>query len=208
MKSTYLLLSFIFIISSFQTISAQIKIKSGLVLSGGISWLNLDRSTDVPTFDGYPLFGMTNPNKKISGQAGYQFQIDLPYKLQVETGIFGQAKFLTVNYSSKEQGANESEYNVFGASAQGVLNYKIIKGLKLGLGIEPTLYWGNMYNNHSKNSDGSKFDCPLLIRAGYDLKKIGFAITYKNGFTNLYKNPYVYKAKDRDLLFSIFIPFH
>lgn len=206
MKSTYLLLSFILFISSFQTISAQIK--SGIVLSGGVSWFNLDRSTDIATNNGIAFYGITDPSKKISGQAGYQFQINLPYKLQVETGVFCQAKLLTVNYSSIEHGATENEYAVYGTSVQGILNYKIVKGLKLGLGIEPTVYWGDMYNNHSKNSDGSKFDCPLLIRAGYDLKKIGFAITYKNGFTNLYKNPYVYKAKDRDLLFSIFIPFH
>lgn len=206
MTLTNLLLSLFFIFLPVISLSAQIK--TGIVLSGGASWFKLNRTTDVIMNNGFPIYGIAEPGKKISGQAGYQFQIELPNKLQIETGLYCQAKLLTLNYCSAETGGVENEYYVFGGSAQGILNYKIFKGLKLGLGFEPTIYWGDMYNDHSKNIGGSKFDCPLLLRAGYDLKRIGFAVTYKNGFTNLYKNPYVYKAKDRDLLFSIFIPLH
>ncbi len=56
------------------------------------------------------------------------------------------------------------------------VNYKIVKGLYAGLGLEPTWYVA---------SDGKKFDIPLLWKVGYNINnKIDISVNYRLGFTN------------------------
>lgn len=204
MKKVSLSVLFTLMFAIFTPLQSQIK--SGIVIGGGMNWFAIDRLVNPPMENGYPYLIIDNPKKRIGGQIGYQFQFDLPRNFQLETGAYFQTKLMDVNYYESKERNLDAGFTLWGVSIQGVMNYRIIKGLKIGLGFEPTIYGGDMYDPKSQNMNGSKFDCPLVAKLAYDFPSIGFSITYKNGFINLYENPFVYKAKSRDILFNIYIP--
>lgn len=78
-------------------------------------------------------------------------------------------------------------------------NYKIVKGLYAGIGLEPTWYVA---------SDGKKFDIPLLWKVGYNINnKIDLSVNYRFGFTNTIDTEKYNKGQVSDCNISIFIPF-
>lgn len=85
------------------------------------------------------------------------------------------------------------------------VNYRIWKGLSIGLGIEPTVFFNSgklRYNDASK----TVFDFPVLVKVGYELKNIGFAVSYKQGFKALYDNYMLNSEKNKELQISVFVP--
>ena len=84
-------------------------------------------------------------------------------------------------------------------------NRRLLKNLKVGVGVEPTL--------HFKNHDffdlpvKAAFDVPLVVKAAYSFKYFDVALAYKHGFCNVFKDiPSINKAMTRDLQLSIFVP--
>lgn len=93
----------------------------------------------------------------------------------------------------------ESHFVNFSFAVSSSVNYSIIKGLYAGFGIEPT--WNIV-------TDAKPFDIPIFGRVGYNVNnKIDFAITYKQGFTNVINDNRYSKGNVSDLNLSIFIPF-
>ena len=81
------------------------------------------------------------------------------------------------------------------------VNYRLVKGLYVGMGIEPTWYM-------VPTNDGKKFDIPLVWKVGYNINnKIDLAINYRLGFTNVIDDRIYKKGHISDLNLSIFIPF-
>ena len=84
-----------------------------------------------------------------------------------------------------------------------VAGYKLWKGLKAGVGVEPTVY----FNTTAKaNLEDNKFDIPLVVKVGYDFNWFQVDLSYKNGFNRIYRNYVVGSTETRDLQLSIFVP--
>ena len=90
-----------------------------------------------------------------------------------------------------------------GLSLNTVVGYKLWKGLKAGIGVEPTIYFNTTSEN---NMTDDKFDIPLVVKVGYDFNWFQVDLSYKNGFKRLYWNPVVGNTDTRDLQVSIFVP--
>ena len=79
------------------------------------------------------------------------------------------------------------------------VNYKIVKGLYAGLGLEPTWYVA---------SDGKKFDIPLLWKVGYNINnKIDISVNYRLGLYKYDRYREVQEGTNSDCNISVFIPF-
>lgn len=66
-----------------------------------------------------------------------------------------------------------------------VAGYKLWRGLKAGIGVEPTVY----FNTKAKaNLEDNKFDIPLVVKVGYDFNWFQVDLSYKNGFKRIYWN--------------------
>ena len=90
-----------------------------------------------------------------------------------------------------------------GLSLNVVAGYKLWKGLKAGVGVEPTIY----FNTTAKaNLEDNKFDIPLVVKVGYDFNWFQVDLSYKNGFNRIYRNYVVGSTETRDLQLSIFVP--
>ena len=83
------------------------------------------------------------------------------------------------------------------------MGYKLWKGLKAGIGAEPTIYFNT---TGEANLEDNKFDIPLVVKIGYDFNWFQVDLSYKNGFERLYRNRVVGNTQTRDLQVSIFVP--
>lgn len=179
---------------------SQSQIKSGIVIGGMDSWMHKKevRSGESPSGEKDESW-----KHRFGFNIGYQFQFDLPKKFFVDATLLYQARRLNVAYT-KSTGNTFKNTKLFNAMAlNGVVGYKVWKGLKLGVGIEPTLYFNtNMEYNLEKN----KFDIPLVAKLGYDFNCFQLDLSYKNGFKTIYRNYVVGKPQTRDIQLSIFIP--
>ena len=96
------------------------------------------------------------------------------------------------------------KYNYFFSSLNPSWNYKLVKGLYAGTGIEPTIY-------HTESGatlyESWKFDLPLTAKVGYYLKFIDFSISYRHGFFDTMAQYVLKPAKFRNWQLSVFIPF-
>ena len=110
-----------------------------------------------------------------------------------------------INYGEQQPGGaiydNTKLFN--GLSLNVVAGYKLWRGLKAGIGVEPTVY----FNTKAKaNLEDNKFDIPLVVKVGYDFNWIQVDLSYKNGFKRIYWNHVVGNTETRDLQLSIFVP--
>jgi hypothetical protein len=78
-------------------------------------------------------------------------------------------------------------------------NYKIYKGLYVGAGVEPSLYF--FY------PDKRDFDVPVFVKIGYEFKKVDISVAYKKGLTEMLKDENVKGGKLNDLQTQMFISF-
>ncbi|WP_250719334.1 hypothetical protein [Bacteroides fragilis] len=81
-------------------------------------------------------------------------------------------------------------------SLAGTCNFQIVKGLHVGVGVQPTYYiW-----------ETRTFDIPVLAKIGYDFGPAELAFSYKQG---LVKNNKISAFKDSrfsNWQFSVYIP--
>ena len=110
-----------------------------------------------------------------------------------------------INYGEQQPGGaiydNTKLFN--GLSLNVVAGYKLWRGLKAGIGVEPTVY----FNTKAKaNLEDNKFDIPLVVKVGYDFNWFQVDLSYKNGFKRIYWNHVVGNTETRDLQLSIFVP--
>ncbi|RHO74174.1 hypothetical protein DW083_03635 [Parabacteroides sp. AF48-14] len=157
-----------------------------------------------------------NWDHRFSFNAGYQFQYEFKNHFLIDAALLYQARRVNIAYQEqgmdpnidygKQQlgGAIYDKTKLFnGLSLNAVVGYKLWKGLKAGIGVEPTIYFNTTSEN---NMTDDKFDIPLVVKVGYDFNWFQVDLSYKNGFKRLYWNPVVGNTDTRDLQVSIFVP--
>ena len=110
-----------------------------------------------------------------------------------------------INYGEQQPGGAIYDHTKLfnGLSLNVVAGYKLWRGLKAGIGVEPTVY----FNTKAKaNLEDNKFDIPLVVKVGYDFNWFQVDLSYKNGFKRIYWNHVVGNTETRDLQLSIFVP--
>jgi hypothetical protein len=188
------------------------QLKSGIVVGGGDSWMHKSK-INSPLLSGERDL---NWDHRFSFNAGYQFQYEFKNHFLIDAALLYQARRVNIAYQEqgmdpnidygKQQpgGAIYDKTKLFnGLSLNAVVGYKLWKGLKAGIGVEPTIYFNTTSEN---NMTDDKFDIPLVVKVGYDFNWFQVDLSYKNGFKRLYWNPVVGNTDTRDLQVSIFVP--
>ena len=188
------------------------QLKSGIVVGGGDSWMH-NSKINSPLLSGERDL---NWDHRFSFNAGYQFQYEFKNHFLIDAALLYQARRVNIAYQEqgmdpnidygKQQpgGAIYDKTKLFnGLSLNAVVGYKLWKGLKAGIGVEPTIYFNTTSEN---NMTDDKFDIPLVVKVGYDFNWFQVDLSYKNGFKRLYWNPVVGNTDTRDLQVSIFVP--
>jgi hypothetical protein len=181
---------------SIYSISAQTK--SGMILSGGNGNFRDIKQNDYRNEGDFQ-------NKYTLG-VGYRFRIqpknpsffyDLDLNLGLKhynyAGVFYHEMYDNMVHSS-------GKLNFLHVSLNGSYNYKMLKGLYAGIGIEPTVYYIDVTSKYL-------FDIPLTAKLGYDLKYFGLEVGYKLGFTDVIYPSYFASGKRNDWQISLYIPF-
>lgn len=192
----------IFILSCiflFVTLSvAHSQVKSGIVI--GVSNSYLGESTNYSYHSGTELAVAEKWQPQLKLNLGYQFQFELPHHFIIDAAILGQATKAKVSSSL----GNDDAW-LAGMSVNGLIGYQLWKGLRAGVGVEPTIYFNT--NSLSNNLNSTVFDCPLLVKVGCQLKRCELALTYKHGWSSLYQSPAMTSVGGaRDFQLSLFVP--
>lgn len=203
---------FIFLLTLLISVCATAQVKSGLIVGASHSIKTsdmaglLDNGSDPHKMYDYQW------KSKFGISIGYQFRFELSKRFFLDASVLGkmQQEEVKADFMLDESGFRQIDLNskkwLFAPAVNGTVNYRIWKGLSVGLGIEPTLFFNTdkvKYNQVQKQV----FDCPVLIKAGYGFKNIEFAISYKHGFKSLYNNSmFSSSTKNKELQVSVFVP--
>lgn len=198
MKNLLLLL-----LLSFSICANTQTIKHGVVLGVSDSWL---KTSDYPGggFGLSPGFENEKWKARMSFNIGYQLKYDIKDRFVLDAAMLFNSRGVHVNII-KDNIEKADETKRFNALAlNGVFNYKIWKGIRLGAGIEPTFYWNTKYWDNLKKT---AFDVPLVVKAGYDFNFMEVSLSYKHGLKPIMEGVgHAYKAKTRDVQLSVFLP--
>jgi len=209
----------------FSALYGYSQIKSGIVIGGGMGSISNVAFPDGPYIglDGIAVANMQWSYKyKFDVSIGYRFRVEPQnkpffYDIDVNVGL----KRLNTAYTGgffelpkpedasneveKEYGYSDGNFQhiYYSFSVNPTWNYRIIRGLYAGAGIEPTLY----AKEDTQSDEKWKFDLPLTAKIGYDLKFIDLSISYKHGLFDTMEHRYLNPAKFRNWQLSVFIPF-
>lgn len=208
MKKTFILLACLLL---FPMLS-QSQLKSGIVAGGGDSWIHKSKINSLLSSGERDL----KWDHRFSFNVGYQFQYEFKNHFLIDAALLYQARRVNIAfqeqriYHNTNNGEQQPEGAIYdntklfnGLSLNFVAGYKLWKGLKAGIGVEPTIY----FNTKAKaNLEDNKFDIPLVVKVGYDFNWFQVDLSYKNGFKRIYWNHVVGNTETRDLQLSIFVP--
>jgi len=195
------------LVLTFVSVETFAQVKTGLLIGGGLGFeqgLKINKNYPLILKDGAYI----DDNYQYNGLLGYRirfenkkyqsifFDVDPLVNLKVYESKDYYPKDET-NYGSP---AWIKSHNVnFSLAVSSSVNYRITSSLYIGAGIEPT--WNIV-------TDGKHFDAPVLGRIGYNCHgKVDFALTYKQGFTNVINTDRYTKGRISDLSLSVFVPF-
>ncbi|MDR1406482.1 MAG: hypothetical protein LBJ23_00365 [Tannerella sp.] len=192
---------------------SQIRIQSGLILSGGASQYYDYRKNAAFTTDKWVY--LLDGNKKFDAAIGYKFRLlpaEKPFfvDLDVQAG-YGQLKYGSWSGDLYAQPGMEPAIwenitaNCFRLSFNPTFNYKVYGGLYAGLGVEPSA--SLTFKSGDASNSFSTFDVPLTARAGYDFKYADVSFNYKYGFLDVMDTDYFSSGKVRRWQIQVFIPF-
>lgn len=181
--------------------SQENKIVSGVI--GGIS-LNGYQDKLMPGNKVYSL-----PDMQFSFHVGYQFQIPLKHRFSVDAALlYGQKRGKlkpAYGFETMPVSGYTEKFSRNYIALDGVVNYNLVRGFKLGAGVEPTLHFKESIL--VDNTIQSAFDIPVVVKAAYSFKYFEVAFMYKHGTCNVLKGmPYLKSGRTRDLQLSVFIP--
>lgn len=199
MKNLLLLL-----LLSFSVCANAQTIRHGVIVGVSDSWLKTSGYPGMSDYTG--AYGITKEKWKprISFNAGYQIQFDIREKYVLDAALLFQSRGVHVKYRPSTNVVVDETKRFNSIALNGVFSYKIWKGIRAGLGIEPTYYWNTDYWGNGKKS---VFDYPLVIKAGYDFKVVEVSLSYKNGFNSIMSTVgHAFDAKSRDIQMSVFVP--
>ncbi|RHR62306.1 hypothetical protein DWW90_02280 [Parabacteroides sp. AF17-28] len=196
--------SLMFLLLSFVCLS--VSAQSGKIRSGVIAGVSMDWYKDKAVSN--DRLGFNVPDMKPSFHVGYQFQFYLMHRLSVDAALlYGQKRgeMASIGYEVVPVEGYKSKFTRNYIALNGVVNYNLIGGLKIGAGIEPTIHFKEdiMIENKIK----SAFDVPVVVKAAYAFKYFDLALMYKHGTCNVMKGvPFMKYGRTRDLQVSIFVP--
>lgn len=183
------------------------QLRTGLLVGGGLGFeRNLSPNLNNPL-----IFEEIQNGVKFLSE--YQFNLMLGYRFRMENRRYKKWFYDVDPLINAKVFKSTKEYYTNGVQGGSVIahdmnlsfavfssiNYKLVKGLYAGIGVEPTWYIA---------SEGKAFDIPLLWKIGYNVNnKIDFAINYRLGFTNSVDSKTFQKGQISDLNISVFIPF-
>lgn len=183
--------------------SSHAQLRTGLLVGGG---LGFDRNV-APNMKNPDIIEKVAKGTKLFED--YKFNLQLGYRFRIEDKkhtrwfydidpLVNAKVFRSKDVRSDEGRVEANDVNLSLALSSSV-NYKIVKGLYAGLGLEPTWYVA---------SDGKKFDIPLLWKVGYNINnKIDISVNYRLGFTNTIDTEKFRRGQISDCNISVFIPF-
>ena len=202
------------------------QIKSGIIVGGGKGSLsNVVFPDEYTTLSGIYIEDLQWSYKYLFDAAiGYKFRLEPQnkpffYDLDLNIGLkrFNTGLIGTFETEIPMEDSNEEEIEYYRGNSYGhfqqiyysfsvnpTWNYRLLKGLYAGVGIEPTLYF---IDSADLSGEEWKFDLPLTAKIGYDLKFIDFSIHYKHGLFDTMDPMYLGPAKFRNWQLSVFIPF-
>lgn len=106
-----------------------------------------------------------------------------------------------VNFLSDGQtvySGNLMDQRDFSIGIGGTFNWTLIKGLNVGVGLQPTVYiW---------EAADKVFDIPVVAKVGYDFGFLELAFSYKQGLTKGYKIFAYENGRLSNWQFSLYIP--
>lgn len=193
----YLLILFLLV-----TMSGYAQLRTGLLVGAGMGF---DRNV-TPNMKNSSIMEQVTKGAKF--YEDYKLNLQLGYRFRFEDKkhtkwFYDIDPLINVKvFKSKEivdGGRIEGNDANLSLALSSSANYKIVKGLYAGIGLEPTWYVA---------SDGKAFDIPLLWKVGYNINnKIDLSVNYRFGFTNTIDTEKYNKGQVSDCNISIFIPF-
>lgn len=200
---SYLKTSYLIVIFILFHLSASSQIKSGPIIGIAGSWLEKGNvngnsyGTQYGEKDG-------KWKSQVSFQVGYQFLFPLKNNFVLNASILYLSRGLNVAYNNSYDDKIDESKRLNALSANGMINYYLIKKIPFGVGIEPTYYFNTEMANNSGNR--TTFDIPVVMKIGYDFGIMEVALLYKHGFKSIYRNHIVRKTASRDIEISLFYP--
>jgi hypothetical protein len=199
------------------TLYGYSQIKSGITLGVGRGGISNVVFPDDPWWDGYPIYDLAWEYRynKMDLAIGFKHRIESKnkpffYDIDFNVGLKRYSTFCSGgNYDYDEMKGEHFmayfEHNFYSLSFNPTWNYRLIRGLHAGAGIEPILYFQNN-TSYWELVEHWKFDLPLTAKIGYDFRSIDFSISYKHGLFNTMERKYFKSAKYWSVLLSVFIP--
>ena len=195
---------------SFIMVGASAQTKSGILL-GGSPWGSVNAKLDTERFSRYDIH--YKPNVML----GYRFRMlaentPLFYDADVTIGLNNWNSGYKEKNNQQESEPNNGQYdyyynyqarnNYLHAAVAVTANYTLFKNFSTGLGVAPTWWFA-----HAGEKSSNKFDVPLVVKIGYNLKYFELGLSYKHGLMNSIKTDYIQSGNFRDVQLTLWIPF-
>lgn len=192
-----------FILATFSlSLSAQQLKSTGIIVGAGSGHI----SSDFPTSPNGLTVDKSNTflKQKAVFEFGYRFrfepsQANFFYDIDL-LGGYSKSDF-AINYDSTPSasyGGWDGSHKQLSVGVGATFNYKIVKGLSVGLGVQPMVYlW-----------EGPKkaFDAPIVGKIAYDFKYFELAFAYKQGLSKTYRIADFKGSRLSSWQFSIYVP--
>lgn len=196
-----IVLSFLFAAISLSVSAQQLK-STGIIVGAGGGHI----SSDLPA----SLHGLTVDksnsylNRKAVLELGYRFRFEprksnFFYDLDL-LGGYSKSDYAIRYHSTPDANYGGSEgYNYHLSVGVGATaNFKIVKGLSVGIGIQPMVY---LWETSKK-----VFDVPVVGKIAYNFRYFELAFEYKQGLSKTYHVSDFKGSRLSNWQFSVYIP--
>lgn len=177
--------------------NAQTELKHGLLVGVGHGNVhNLKFQYDVG--DKYLGTRQYNVNASLGYRLRFMPQKPFFYDLDLNLGMRSARNDYPTDASGTSYISDDDARFLLSLNAS--FNYKIVNGLSLGVGVEPTYYLHTLGDR--------KFDVPLTGKVSYDFRRFGLSFVYKHGMTDVMRRANCFKSgKMSDWQVQLFVPF-
>lgn len=182
------------------------QLETGLLVGGGIgnvtnASLRLNNPNVIQTIGNNGKYSL---NYQFNTSLGYRFRLhdsrhkSFFYDLDAMVGI-KMVEFKT-SYAADENALSSMKSSSLfcPVSMSASVNYRIVKGLYIGVGFVPTCIFAPKV----------AFDIPVAAKIGYDIhNKIGFSLNYQYSLLKSFKTDEYEGGRYSDWCISVYIPF-
>lgn len=201
MKKSFITFVLLFTIIA---VHAQVKLETGLLIGGGKGNTSESLYNDFAVF-----FKDYNVKNKLHFSLGYRFRLKpvnsrFFYDLDLNAGIrsFNHNYYHQNNSQEWEYHSGSAQTYIYGSFA-GTANYKIYKGLSVGLGLEPRYY----FFQSGDKAKSPAIDIPIITKLAYNFRFIEVGFAYKPTVFKALEVGGVKSLRFNDWQLSLYIPF-